>query len=129
MLRFFAISDTAGSAADFMVKMSVKHPVAFYLWYRWWIPLLVSVEERKKIPREFCLRSSSEYGGAYWRDFALCHPFLVLWVLLFQSVIQYLTTSVKMLVWRVKSPVAKDTFNDILLDEKFVKQDSDVPQN
>ena len=77
----------AGSAyahALYMVQMSFKHPILYFLWYRWWIPSLLHDSERKHV--SLCVREfrKGEYRP-YWAEFSLYHPFqFILWLFLFR---------------------------------------------
>jgi len=58
--------------AEFLREMSVRHPIMYLLFYRWWIPMQLSPEEREEFDR---VREVNRYKyTAYWMEFALYHP-------------------------------------------------------
>ena len=109
-----------------MHEMRVRHPIAYYLWYKWWLPTLLTKEERERLPHAW---NESHVVSEYWTQFALYHPFSYLVVLLFQVVIKHVTTQVKLVGSFFKPPLPKDRIDDVLFEEKFVEQKSNMPSD
>ena len=108
---------------DYMIEMSFRHPIMYFLWYRWWIPTLMSEEYRKDFPTY--MKNRREIYVSYWAGFAQYHPVLFLWyalpVLFFQGTIKFFSASIKVIGRFFKSPITKERFDDVLIDEKFVE--------
>jgi len=107
----------------YLIEMSRRHPIMYWIWYRWWIPSLLHADERKKLDN-FTLEHEFR---PYWADFALYHPvqFLVFLFLrqVFQAFVKPLTSFVKIVgthrLW--KFHVAKDGTDDMLIKDKLVE--------
>ena len=70
--------------ADYMIQMSFKHPILYFLWYRWWAPSLLHESERKHL--SFCIHDIRVYDyRPYWAEFSLYHPLqFILFLFLFR---------------------------------------------
>jgi len=84
--------------AHYMIEMSFRHPIMYFLFYRWWVPLFLHEGQREKI---VCwiekLRKS--HFRPYWAEFALRHPiqYALFWIVCapFQFLIKFLTAPIK----------------------------------
>lgn len=66
-----SFQDGSGAChAYYLREMSYKHPVLYYLFYRWWVPMLLTPDERMV----FDERKSDEWERPYWAEFSLHHP-------------------------------------------------------
>jgi len=109
--------------ARYMIEMSRKHPVMYWLWYRWWIPSLLHEDERKRL--DSWLKSLLEFEyNPYWADFSMYHPVQFLVFLLLrnscQFFVKYLTTPIEVIgrLSRTKNTVSsKETDNFLVKDE------------
>ena len=126
---------SAKAHADYLIEMRAKSPITYFLFYRWWIPTLLHEDERKCLDSymKCCARVRHR---SFWADFSLHHPvlYLLYWlfVFLFQMLVKLLTSPVKVItvLCRIqKTPISKNTIENVLFDDKFVEQDSDVPSN
>jgi hypothetical protein len=59
--------------ARYLIEMSRRHPIMYWVWYRWWIPSLLHEDERRLL--DWKLRNCKQFEfRPYWADFALYHP-------------------------------------------------------
>ena len=113
----------AGMFAYYMIEMSIRHPIIYILWYRWWTPTLLHEEERVDLD-EWIKICRTRYFRPYWVEFSIHHPILYLLyfvvVFLFQRIIKFLTAPVKMISRIFKSPFTVKSFDGSRTDEKLV---------
>jgi hypothetical protein len=92
---------SAYAHAHYLIKMSFRHPIMYFLWYRWWIPFLLQEDERNVLPQHIKTLRKEDYGP-YWSEFSIHHPvqylLFLLFILCFQFLIQLLTTPVKIIL-------------------------------
>jgi len=85
---------------EYMLDFSTKHPVFYWLFYRWWLMRAVPKELRPFIPRLIRLKRE-QFQYRLDHEFALKHPLLFLTKLvtysLFKIGVKTLTASVKVL--------------------------------
>jgi hypothetical protein len=80
--------------ARYLADMMFRHPVMYYLWYRWWIPSLLQEEERTILYNQIDVCRVNY--RPYWIEFSLYHPVLFfLWVLAFQVFVKFPTFAIK----------------------------------
>ena len=95
--------------ACYLTEMSFKHPIMYFCFYRWWIPTLLTPNERRAFDELYQWRHRDFYRP-YWAEFSSHHPvqFLLLFIVfvLFQSFIKLLTAPVKAVhrVFKVQGP-------------------------
>jgi len=86
--------------AYYMVEISFRHPVMYFLFYRWWIPFFLHKEEQKKVDK-FIRYIRSVYFRPYWAEFALYHPvqYCLFWIVLslFEFIIKLFAVPVKII--------------------------------
>ena len=91
---------SAKAHADYLIEMKAKHPIMYFLWFRWWIPSLLHDDERKQLDHYIKICRKHRHRS-YWAEFAMYHPvqylLYVLTVLFFQGFIKYLPTPVKVI--------------------------------
>jgi len=83
---------------EYLFEFSLKHPVMWLLFYRWWFLFSTPKELRKYIPR--LIRLKKPYNLS-WPTFAMHHPVLFFaWLLLytpFQFFVKALTAPIKII--------------------------------
>ena len=123
--------------AGYLIEMSRRHPIMYWIWYRWWVPLLLHKDERQRLDGH--VESRQRFGfRPYWADFALYHPvqFLVflllrspcLWILN-QPVVVSLTAPIKIIGRVLKLCPSKNSIDNIPVEHVFVEEDSNVPSD
>ena len=104
----------------------------YVLWFRWWIPTLLHEDERKELNHYIKISQKMKYRS-FWAEFSMHHPiqFLLYYfsVFLLQGFAKFLAVPIKMIGGFAKSPITKNGVDDVLLDEKLIEQDSNVPLN
>jgi len=76
---------------SYLLAFSLKNPIMYVLFYRWWFILSAPRGLRKHLPRMIRLRFSGlslypELGGPAWAIFAMHHPVLFFfWLVTFGS--------------------------------------------
>jgi hypothetical protein len=78
--------------ARYLIEMSRRHPVMYWIWYRWWIPSLLHEDEHEKLDHAMKYCKKFEFRS-YWADFALYHPVQFLVFLLLAKTWRAMTKS------------------------------------
>jgi hypothetical protein len=66
---------------EYMCDFRSRHPILFWLFYRWWFLLSVDKNLRQYLVKEMKLRRSPEFS---WHVYAIYHPVLfLLWLALY----------------------------------------------
>ena len=85
--------------ADYMVEMSFRHPVMYFLFYRWWILMFLHENQRKYIGKYIKRIRSKRLP--YWAEFSLYHPiqYCLFWIVisLFEFVVKLFTAPIKII--------------------------------
>jgi len=122
----------------YMIEMSRRHPVLYWIWYRWWIPSLLHEDERKRLDhwRTLCLKYEFR---PYWADFALYHPvqflmFLLLWrtlriKLIIEFPVKLFTIAIKKIGRIGRDRCTKDSTDYMRTKDKLVIQDGNMSSN
>ena len=87
----------AGAAktyARWMVELSFKRPLAYFLWYRWYIPMRLTPAAREELPHIIKYLREGHYLP-FWAECAHYHPILTAIYLLFQSCVSFLSAKIK----------------------------------
>ena len=86
--------------AYYLVEMSFRHPIMYFLFYRWWIPLFL-LEEQKENFGERIKHIRSTYFRPYWAEFSLRHPvqYCLFWIVffLFEFIVKLFTAPIKII--------------------------------
>ena len=86
--------------AHYLIEMSFKRPIMYLLFYRWWVPGLLSAVERKRLEQyDFSMLRRS-----YWAEFSLYHPVQFMLLLFAHRAFQF---CVKFLIKPLAAPVQK----------------------
>lgn len=96
--------EAATEIYKYMFEMSQKHPIMYLLWYRWWLPTLLTDWSREYIAEA---GEDLQYNYNYpvwWTGFAMYHPlqFVVLYLLfvfVFQPCKKSLSRFIKVVNW------------------------------
>ena len=124
----------AHTFAMYMYEMSIKRPIAYWLWYRWWIPAICSKDTRKHI---YYLMRYSRYAEyrSYWLEFSLYHPYLFILYIVFSTLFELCEKSVSTTIKFIsrffkRSSVVTDVSEHIDKDgvnQALTQEDSNVP--
>jgi len=113
--------------AQYMIEMSRKHPIMYWLWYRWWVPSLLHEDERKRLDSWQKVLLEFKYNP-YWADFSMYHPVQFLVFLLLRNACKFfvnsLTTPIKIigrLSW-TKNTVLSKEINNLRVKDELVEQ-------
>ena len=110
----------------YLAEMSRRHPIMYWLWFRWWIPTLLHEDERKRL-NDFCI--DHEFRP-YWADFALYRPVQFLVFLFLRRCVQtFAKIYVKLLSAPIKAisrilkvyPSRKDNTDNVRRNDKIVE--------
>jgi len=63
-------------AMSYLKAMSFKHPIMYILFYRWWIPMLLSPQEREYLNGKYqeYYEDHLYFERPYWVEFSSHHP-------------------------------------------------------
>ena len=98
--HMFFVEGSGLEHAHYLYEFSFKHPILCYLFYRWWLPTLLTPEDRERFYEAWYNHYMvKELYRPYWAEFNYHHPvqFLLLFGLysLFQFAVMSLTRLVK----------------------------------
>jgi len=87
-------SEFCVSYAKYMVDFSIRHPIMYFLFYRWWLFYSMRGESREQLTKwikhwRTCYPHVGHFRMSFWAAFALYHPVLVLLWIMFRSVLQF----------------------------------------
>ena len=89
--------------ADYLYEMSYRRPIMALLFYRWWIPTLLTPFDREIFNRR-CRDSCQGDGRPYWVMFSLYHPVQFMLLLFVRRVFVFFKKlAVKLLAAPVKA--------------------------
>ena len=121
---------SAYAHAGYLIEMSRRHPIMYWLWYRWWIPSLLHEDERKKLVQRIESRLRVDYRP-YWADFALYHPIQFLMYLLLRwhvkqmtkLYVKLLSTAIQVVRVMISKRIHKSINSkaDVLGKDKFIQ--------
>ena len=122
--------------APYLLEMKAKHPIMYWLWYRWWIPSLLQPDERKQLKCSLVYYRKYKFRP-YWADFALYHPvqFLVYLLLVYTVTLiakfckKLFATPIQIVFGSSKIKTSKNGIDNILVENILVKKSSDVPSD
>jgi hypothetical protein len=122
--------------APYLLEMKAKHPIMYWLWYRWWIPSLLQPDEREQLKCSLVYYRRFKFRP-YWADFALYHPVQFLVYLLLVHTIQstsnickkLFSTPVQIVFGSLKISAPKNGVDNILDENIFVEKSSNVPSD
>ena len=85
--------------AEYMVDFRLRHPILYYLGYRWWLMRTIPPESRQLV--KIVLRVYGGREAQTWAVFAKYHPVMYLFGLLllfiFQPLVKLFTAPVKII--------------------------------
>ena len=69
----------------YMAEFSIRHPILYILWYKWWLMYSMPKEMRKHLPTVLrCERRRLRHP--LWAEFAMHNPLLfLLWLIMYTS--------------------------------------------
>ena len=116
--------------AEYMGEMRFRHPIMYYLWYRWWLMRLVPPKCVPYVKKSMCERNINGRYRVYWAAFALHHPVLFfLWTVfrvVFQFVVKLFTLPIKV-VLALKSQIVVIGFDNTRAKDELAQKGEDVP--
>jgi hypothetical protein len=81
--------------AAYLVDMRLKHPILYFLWYRWWVMWLLHEDELRSLTEHMQYIHQKKYNPT-WVYFSGEHPVLFLFYLLFhftfQTMVKFFST-------------------------------------
>jgi hypothetical protein len=125
---------SASAHAQYLIEMSRQHPIMYWIWYRWWLPLLLHEDEYVYLSG-YVKRFVREKYRPYWADFALYHPIqFVVFLFLryaFHAIKKFMSFLIKIVGSRLVKlrTAAKEDVNEVLINDEFVEKKSDVPSD
>jgi len=99
-LRDMFESGGARVHAQYMYEMSIRHPVMYFLFYRWWLFMFLHEDQKNNIAE--CIKYIRDnHSRPYWAEFALYHPVLycLFWFIIsiFEFVVKLFTSPIKII--------------------------------
>ena len=73
---------------EYIVDFSIRKPILYFLWYKWWFAYSMPKEMRKCLPN-WIKQRRQQIGGRFWFEFAKHNPTLFLLLLGLYSVFQF----------------------------------------
>ena len=139
---------SVGSLVAYSLEMSFRHPILYFLFYRWWVRLGCPPKYRPLLIGEYYYQRTYRYR-TYWTEFSLYHPvqymLLLFVVTVFKFLIKCLTAPIKAVYSWLRDKGLDGTPADIHgssggngaaeleIDsghvEELAHQDADVPPN
>ena len=118
-----------GVHAKYLVEMSFKHPVMYFMFYRWFIPLTLHKNDRQGLTE--MVRHYRKYDYLpFWAEFSQYHPVLGMLYLIFQGFICILTRPVQQTVGIAGQTEGQRIGNGVAFTyDKLAQKNSDMPSD
>lgn len=130
--HWFGIMRFVGYAA-YISAFRLRHPIMYFLWYRWWLFRFTSPELRQHLAESthdwkrpfYCFTGPRNY----WAAFAMYHPvvFLVrlLWLTCYQFFVQLFSAPVESVCpWKGQVAASGDV---VCVEDEFAQKGDNVP--